>query len=285
MTVHNYRSSCVNSQLFRDGQPCELCVGNQPWPGVRHRCYRNSATASATAALAIRRNRGKGNWTACADRFLALTDFSRGRLVAGGIPADKMLLHNNWVPDPGPRPAPPEASRTVACIGRLSPEKGFDVVLDAWRRLAPSDLRLVVAGDGPEREKLDRMVGPGVEMLGSISRAEVRELLLGSRAVLIPSLWYESQPMVALESLAAGTPVLGSGIGGLRETLAPLGPSWTATPGAVDDWAARISALANDDLVAPAGPAARRLYEEKHLPSAALRRLEAVYDGVIARGA
>jgi glycosyltransferase involved in cell wall biosynthesis len=285
MTVHNYRSSCVNAQLFRRGQPCELCVGSSPWSGVRHRCYRGSLAESAAAALAIRRNRGNGNWAACTDRFLALTDFSRSRLVAGGLPADKMLLHSNWVPDPGPRSAPPESSQTVACIGRLSAEKGFDVVLDAWRKLGQSDLRLVVAGDGPERDKLADMVSPGVEMVGSLSRGEVRELLLKSRAVLIPSLWYESQPMVALESLAAGTPVLGSCIGGLGETLAPLGAAWTAIPGAIDDWASRIKAVGSDELIAQAGPDARRLYETKYLPGAALRRLEAVYDEVIARGA
>jgi glycosyltransferase involved in cell wall biosynthesis len=148
-----------------------------------------------------------------------------------------------------------------------------------------SDLRLVVAGDGPERGKLEGMMSPGVEMVGSLSGGEVRQLLLRSRAVLIPSLWYESQPMVALESLAAGTPVLGSGIGGLGETLAPLGGDWTAIPGAVDDWTSRISALGRDELIAQAGPEARRTYEEKYRPSAALRRLEAVYDGVIARGA
>jgi glycosyltransferase involved in cell wall biosynthesis len=219
------------------------------------------------------------------DRFLALTNFSRSRLVAGGLPAAKTLLHSNWVPDPGPRLEPPESSRTVACIGRLSAEKGFDVVLDAWRKLRPSDLRLVVAGDGPERERLDEMVSPGVEMVGSLSRDEVRGLLLKSRAVLVPSLWYESQPMVALESLAAGTPVLGAGIGGLGETLAPLGPDWMAIPGAVDDWISRISALGNDELVAQAGRQARRIYERKYLPSAALLRLEAVYDEVIAPGA
>ena len=240
--------------------------------------------ASAAAAVAIQRNRSSDNWADCADRFLALTDFSRTRLVAGGLPTEKMLLHSNCVPDPGPRSAPPETSRTLACIGRLSAEKGFDVILDAWRKVQPTDLSLVIAGDGPEREKLRAKAGPGVEMVGPLSADAVRQLLLRSRAVLMPSLLYESQPLVALEALAAGAPVLGSGIGGLGETLAPFGENWTAAPGDVDDWAARIASLAEDGLVARGGVAARRIYEERYLPAAALLRLEAIYEEVIGRG-
>jgi hypothetical protein len=53
MTLHNYRLLCANAQLFRDGRPCEDCVGSHPWHGVRHRCYRGSALASAPAAATI----------------------------------------------------------------------------------------------------------------------------------------------------------------------------------------------------------------------------------------
>jgi glycosyltransferase involved in cell wall biosynthesis len=192
-----------------------------------------------------------------------------------------MILHSNCVPDPGQRIAGPEESDVLVCIGRLSPEKGFDVVLDAWRKLQPEGLRLLVAGDGPERSKLDNMVSPGVEMLGRLPRQAIETMLLEARAVLMPSLWYESQPLVALESLASGTPILGTGLGGLGETLAALGTDWTAVPGSVDDWVAQISLLTDDQVVEKGGREARLIYEERYLPTVAMKRLETIYDDVL----
>jgi hypothetical protein len=77
LTLHNYRLLCTNGSLFRDGRPCFDCVGTNPWHGVRHRCYRNSAAMSAVAATTIALHRHRGTWDQEVDLFLALTDFAR----------------------------------------------------------------------------------------------------------------------------------------------------------------------------------------------------------------
>src|SRR5205085_3785817 len=95
-TLHNFRTLCVNAQLFRDGRPCETCVGRSPWPGVAHRCYRRSFAASApiAASIAVHRLRGTSRDVA---RFIALSRFARGRFVAGGLQADRIDVLPNFV--------------------------------------------------------------------------------------------------------------------------------------------------------------------------------------------
>jgi glycosyltransferase involved in cell wall biosynthesis len=282
VTVHNYRLACVNAQLLKDGKPCELCVGRVPWRGVRYRCYHDSVGQSAAAAIGIQAHRTLGTWSRGVDRFIALSEFSRDQLIASGLPAERIVVRPNFVPDPGPRPRSPSASRIVAFVGRLSPEKGLDVAIRAWERARLSGLELVVAGDGPQRRQLEALAGPSVRFVGRVDAETVMRLLQSSRAVLLPSIWFESQPLGALEAFAAGIPAMGSAIGGLGETIAPIGDAWLVPAADEDAWAEKLRALADDRLVDIAGAAARDLYESRHSPERARRSLEEVYDDVVA---
>jgi glycosyltransferase involved in cell wall biosynthesis len=277
VTVHNYRLACVNAELLRDRKPCELCVGKVPWRGVRHRCYHGSAAQSAVAAVAIQSHRALGTWSEGVDRFIALTDFSRGRLIASGLPADRVVVRPNFCADPGARPEPPSASRRVVFVGRLSPEKGLDVALRAWGRAKMAGFELVIAGDGPARPQLEALAVPGVRFLGRVPRPEVDTLLLSSRVVLFPSIWFESQPLGVLEAFASGAPVLAAAIGGLGETVAPLGEEWRVPSGDVGAWAAALARLDDDVAVNRGGTSARRAFERHHTAGSARERLEQTY--------
>ena len=264
MTLHNYRMVCANASLFRDGRPCEDCVGTHPWHGVQHRCYRGSAASSAAVAATISLNRALGTWDRHVRLFLALNDFARDRFVAGGLPPDRVWVKPNSVADPGRRAAPPSASRTVLFAGRLTPEKGVGVLLEAWRRLAPAGLELVVAGDGPMRAELERRPPPGVRFLGQLDPPAVRDWMLRSRALVFPTWLYEGQPMSVLEAFAAGLGVLASRLGGNTELVGELGDGW-------------LAALADDASVDRAGAVARRLYDDRFAERHNLQALEAAY--------
>jgi glycosyltransferase involved in cell wall biosynthesis len=281
VSLHNYRLACVNSGLQRGGRPCELCLGKVPWRGVRHRCYRDSAAASAAAALGIQIHRLTGTWKHNVDLFLALTDFARQKLVLAGLPEGRIVVKPNFTPDPGPRPAAPSASRRIAFIGRLSPEKGLALALTAWRRAELPNLELAIAGEGPERRSLEARAPASVRFLGRLDRGAVDELLHSSRAVLLPAASYEAQPLGALEAMAAGAPVLGSDLGGVGETIRPLGPAWSVSPHTVAAWAKALSRLADDRFVDAGGLAARRTYEERHSPARGAEALERRYRSVL----
>jgi glycosyltransferase involved in cell wall biosynthesis len=277
MTLHNYRLLCANAQLYRDGGPCEDCVGRSAWPGVRHRCYRGSAALSASVAATIELHRRRGTWHRDVDLFLALNGFARSVLVRGGLPADRVAVKANFTPDPGPRPRPPARSRTLLYAGRLVDQKGVDVLLDAWARAGLRRFELVVVGDGPARHDLERRGVPGVRFTGSLDGSEVRALMLSARALVFPSRSYEGQPMVVLEALAAGLPVAASSLGGMPELVGPSGAGWLAVAGDPGSWAATLASLDDDVAVDRAGTAARALYERSFSELVAARALVDVY--------
>ena len=171
MTVHNYRLACVNGLFLRDGAPCEKCLEHGPWPAVQHSCYRGSRATSAVAAAAgIAVHSGLGTWGRLVDRFIVLSDFARSRLIRAGLPPIRLVVGSNFVADPGRRGVAPSESRNVLFVGRLAGEKGIHVLLDAWRAVASSGLRLDIIGAGPERAQLEHPAPPGVTFLGKHSR-------------------------------------------------------------------------------------------------------------------
>jgi glycosyltransferase involved in cell wall biosynthesis len=281
MTLHNYRLLCANAELFRDGRPCEDCIGSHPWHGAAHRCYRGSALQSLPAAATIALHHRLGTWRRDVDLFLALNEFSRTLLVRGGLPAERIRVKANSVQDPGARAGSTGSSPTVLCIGRVVAQKGIDLLLEAWRCLGASRLKLLLVGDGPLRADLERRGVPGVQFTGRIPPAQVRAHMLAGRALVFPSRSYEGQPMVALEALAAGLPVLASNLGGMPELLAPLGSAWLAPAGTVAGWTVALRRLADDHLVDQASVQARAHYERSFTNSAGLSALETAYRHVL----
>lgn len=282
-TVHNYRLLCLNGYLYRDGGVCEDCVGHLPWRGVVHRCYRGSAPASAMSAATIALNRGLRTWRRSVDVFTTPSRFTAERLSLAGLPADRVVVKPNFVPDPGPRSVPAERSRTLLYVGRLEPEKGIADVVEAWRRQPPSGLELTICGDGSLREELARELPPGVELAGWVPRERVRTLMLEARAVLFPSRWYEGQPLAALEALAAGSPLLASDLGAGGELARPLGRHWVTPAGDVDGWVGGLARLRDDSSVQSASKAARTEFEHRYNAPRALEALETIYGGGIHR--
>jgi glycosyltransferase involved in cell wall biosynthesis len=276
MTLHNYRLLCVNGMLFRDGRVCEDCVGSHPWHGVQHRCYRRSAAASIPAAMTIALNRRRHTWDRQVQLFLTMTEFSRQRFIAGGLPPDRILVKPHFVADPGPRPAPPSASSTILFVGRLSREKGLDILLDALSATATQNLELIVVGDGPERLALERRAGPIVRFTGRLDSEKVRRLMLTARALVFPSQWYETFGMSIIEAMAAGLPVLASDLGGTAEVIGPRS-GWLVPASDRAEWITALRGLCDGPTVDAAGRAARQRWQQRFSPTAGLSVLQDAY--------
>ncbi|HEY3626032.1 MAG TPA: glycosyltransferase [Terracidiphilus sp.] len=218
-TIHNYRLLCAGATLFRDGKVCEDCIGSSlRIPGIVHKCYRESAIGTAAATAGMLAHWGIGTWRHSVDQFIALTEFSRNKLVEGGIAAQKISVKPNFVePDPGPGPGD---GGYYLYAGRLTEEKGVRILLECWKS-APGLPPLWIVGDGPLREEVRNaaVTTSNVHCLGMKSSEEVVFLMNHAKATLCPSLWYEGMPRVVIESLAVGTPVIASSIGGYPEMI------------------------------------------------------------------
>lgn len=217
-TIHNYRLLCAGATLFREGRVCEDCIGaTLRTPGIRHKCYRGSTLGSAAATMGMLAHWATGTWHHV-DRFIALTEFSRQKLIEGGLPADKISVKPNFV-EPEPEPGRGDGGYFLYA-GRLTEEKGLRILLEAWQR-GPGLPPLWIAGDGPLGVEVRSAAASlqNVSWLGMRSNDEVLSLMKRARAVLCPSLWYECMPRVVIESLAVGTPVIASNLGGYPEMI------------------------------------------------------------------
>lgn len=274
-TIHNYRLSCVNALHYRDGSVCEDCVGRMPWRGVIHRCYRGSAAQSAVVAVTIGTHRIAGTWQKDVDVIIALTSFAAKKLVTAGVPPERIVVKPNVAEDPGPRLNPAANSGRLLFVGRLTEDKGIIDLLDAWTTTGSHNLELQIVGDGPLASTIQTSAEPSVSMTGSIPANEVRSLMLSARALVIPSRWFEGLPMVLVEALSCGLPVVVSDHGALPETASQAG--LTFAPGDRRDLARVLGKLEDNTLVDEKSAAALRIYRERFSPGIGLAQLENIY--------
>lgn len=217
--LHDYRFGCIKGWFFRNDRVCDDCLRSRSlWPGLVHRCYRDSFAASAVSTAMLLFHRRRRTWRNRVDAYIALTEGGRLKFGECGLPIDKILVRPNFLSrDPGLE----SHERSYALfIGRLSSEKGVQTLLDAWEPIGER-LPLKIAGDGPlaplvrERARSN----PGLEWVGFLASPQILALLRRARLMVFPSVWYECLPRVIVEAYAVGTPVVASDLGAMRELV------------------------------------------------------------------
>lgn len=288
-TMHSFRFTCIAGTLRRDGQLCEDCVGRTvKLPALRHRCYHDSAAASASMATSLTLHHAIGTFRTHVDRFLTMTEFAKQILVRDGIPATHVSVKPNCVEDPGPAPPLHERPPQVLFVGRLVEEKGVRAMLEGWRLAAPRGFLLRVCGDGPLRGLVDQAAAadPTIQPQGWVSAEQVQREQRRSRLTLVPSEWYEAgPPLVLLDSLATATPVLASDLDNISSTVVRAAAGATFRTGSAPSLAEALADLLDDPVTLDtmAGNA-RALYEADHTPEISVRSLVRTYESVIASG-
>jgi glycosyltransferase involved in cell wall biosynthesis len=282
-TLQNYRLLCPAGLFFRDGHVCEECADYGLLRSVRHGCYRDSRPTTAAVALMLKTHRERRTWSDAVTGYVVATEFARQKFIAGGLPAEKIYVKPNFVdPDPGERCGP---GQYALFAGRLSPEKGVSTLLTAWSRLGIS-IPLVIVGDGPLRSILEKQTAEKglsqVTFRGRLNAAETRVAMKQATFLVLPSLWYEGFPMVMAESLACGTPVLGSRLGAIQEIIADGRTGLHFAPGDPVDLAEKVEwAWSHPAEVTAMGQEARRNYETHYSPETNYAQLMAIYQQAI----
>ncbi|HEY9660087.1 MAG TPA: glycosyltransferase family 4 protein [Allocoleopsis sp.] len=280
-TLRNYRLLCPNALFFRDGQVCEACLGKAiPVPAIVHGCYRGSHSASLSVATMLMIHRAMQTWTQQVDGYIALTEFARQKMIAGGLPAEKIWVKPNFVhPDPGVGQG---RGGYALYVGRLSEEKGLDTLLQAWQRLQ-GKLPLKIIGEGPLSDRVQAVAAqlPQVEWLGRMPIAQVHQLMGEAMVLIFPSKWYETFGRVAIEAFAKGTPVIASKIGAIAELVEHGHTGLCFHPGDPDDLATQVEwLLANPDALPQMRQAARSEYLMKYTATQNYSKLINIYEQI-----
>ena len=218
-TVHNYRLICPNGLQFIHCHTCEDCQISGFKAAVIKRCVHDNIATSALYAWAIGRGWWAKGFIRAIDRFIVLNEFSRMKLVEAGLSDNCITIVGNFMTAFASQVS--EKQGYVLFLGRLSAEKGLKTLLDAAGQLPM--LPFKIAGTGPYATELkNKLRDPAlshVQYLGFVEGHLKQQLLSEAICTVIPSEWFENCPLAALEALAAGTPVVASGIGGLPELI------------------------------------------------------------------
>lgn len=272
-TLHDYHHVCPCDTLLRRGRvQCMPRRCGKLWYGAAagNRCVRGSFANSALSAAETSFARITRAYERGVARFIAPSRFLADSMVSGGwtIPID---LIPNAVPVQPTRDGIGEA---VVYLGRLSPEKGLKIALDAARL---AQVKLVVAGEGPMGDSL-RAEYPEAEFVGHLSGIDTETLLRRARTVVIPSLWFENAPMAVLEAMAQGVPVVASRVGGIPEQISDGVDGVLVEPGDAKALAVALASLSsNPDWASTLGVAARESVTSRFTPAKHVHDLLASY--------
>lgn len=220
-TIHDLKLICPNYTCYRNGMPCELCFDSNLHV-LKNRCMKESLAASAIACIeATYWNHNK--LQRATDTFICPSQFMATKMTHGGFDEKKLVTLCNFLsPEMIEHYSSNKASSNrqdyYCYVGRLSKEKG---VANLLKTAATLPYRIKVAGDGPLAEELRAQYGncENIEFLGHIDSGGVESLLSSARFSILTSEYYENNPLGIIESLCAGTPVVGAKIGGIPELI------------------------------------------------------------------
>jgi glycosyltransferase involved in cell wall biosynthesis len=280
LTAHDYKLVCPSYTLYDGQSACFACRGHRYWNVLARGCSRRGVLGDVALATEAVVHHGLGLYERNLDAIIAPSRFLRDRLVEGGFAASRVHVMPNAIAIEDYR-ARPEPGEYLLFVGRLSYEKGLPTLIAAARQARHVPLWLV--GDGPLRGDLERQAADlsNVQFLGQRPHAEVRRLLEGCRAVVLPSVVPENCPLSLLEAFATAKPAIATAVGGVPELFDAEPTGQTVPPGDVAALAAAMREFWTDlDLGWHCGTQARQRVERQHNLANYVRELEELYGRV-----
>jgi glycosyltransferase involved in cell wall biosynthesis len=283
MTMHDYKLVCASYSLLSKGSPCERCRGGRYYHCVLQACVKNSRAKSLLNTVEMYLHHGLLDIYNSIRCFIAPSQFLKRKVESMGF--KKPVVHlMNFIELQEVALASEVEERSIAYVGRLSPEKGVMTLVKA-ARLVP-DLTVKLIGDGPERAALERAAAAAgmrnVRFLGHLSGEALRGEIRSATCAVLPSECYENNPRAVLEAFALGKPVVGSRIGGIPELVQDDVTGITFAPGDARDLADKLSfAISDGARLARWGASARSFVESACSAETHYRGLMAIYQGAM----
>lgn len=216
-TLHDYKLLCPRYDCLRNGDDiCELCFNEDKSSCKTYKCMKGSTLASLIgykeATTWNRRRLEK-----CTDVFICPSKFMAQKMAQGGFNSKKLVSLCNFIDIDKCKKDTYEKENYYCYVGRLSHEKGIKTLIKAAQKLP---YKLVIIGGGPLSDELkNETTNTNIEFVGYKQWDEIKEIVSKARFSVIPSEWYENNPLSVIEAQCLGTPVLGARIGGIPELI------------------------------------------------------------------
>lgn len=221
-TIHNFRLLCPAATFYRDGHICEDCVDKGLGCAVRHSCYRKSKIQTLACALTLKIHRLLGTYKKL--NYICLTEFNKTKLLMlKQIDPKKVYVKANLVEVSKEIIPFRQRKEQFLYAGRLDQLKGIEILLKAWQMTETKGSSLVICGTGPLEAWCHKFIKENglynVRMMGLLPNKDVRQMTAKSKAMILPTQWYEGFPMTMAEAFAVGTPVIGSDLGNVGDLI------------------------------------------------------------------
>lgn len=279
-TIHNFRLLCPGATFYRDGRICEDCVQKGLRCAVKHGCYRGSKAQTLICAVStwihrMTRVYGKLN-------YICLTEFNKEKLLnLRQIKPNKVFVKPNFVSTKLNEIVPiQERENRFIFAGRIDKLKGVDILLEAWKLMGEKAPKLLICGTGPMeawcRDYIQKNNLVNVNMLGFVPNEEAKKLIANSRALILPTQWYEGFPMTIVEAYSVGTPVVGSDFGNVGSVIVDGVTGMKCNTQIASELARSLSKYIVDDR--DMVWSTKKEYEEKYAQTENYQRLIKIYN-------
>jgi len=281
VSLHNFRLMCINALFFRDNRPCEDCLPGSRMSGIIHRCYRGSLPFSVLAAGMTDYHWRRRTWTDTVDHFAVATEFTKKKHLQAGIPSEKITVLPPFVEEPSD--SAQHKGDYALYAGRLSHEKGIDVLLKAWRDV--KEIPLYIVGQGPMQKEIETYINDHgmtqVKMLGFLEGEDYLKVFARAKFLVVPSVCYENFPRVVAEAYACGVPVLANRHGTMQEVVEDGVTGLLYSHNDCQDLALKARAMVRDEgKYTQLSANARRVYDLEYTPKRHYEKLMAIFQGM-----
>ncbi len=280
-TLHDYSLISANYTLAGHGGICEHGKGGRYWEYILHRCIRHSLAASLLGAIDQwwhDRTRVYERYVAA---FISPSQFLKTVVTSWKPNIRRVDVIPNFTSEIPRRVWPKDGS--IIYVGRLSGEKGVATLIRAAKDI-PAPVHII--GTGPDESRLRALAAEvgasNIVWHGFLTGAPLAEYLSKASAMVVPSTWYENNPLVILESFAYGTPVVGARIGGIPELVRDGETGRLFTPGDVGGFVQAVQAVRRDVQDSDRLSTACMQVAQAYTPQEYLEKLMKLYASVLA---
>lgn len=219
-TLHNYRIGCANGILYRNNSICVKCVEGSNLNSLLYGCYRDSKVQTLPIFLMQNFHNMIGTYRNKVDKYLALTEFSKELFLQIGLPREKVQVKPNFTIKPNINKKKYRKKQAIF-VGRITEDKGIDILLKAFSHIDDEGINLVIIGDGESKDKYRGKyeADSRITWMGNQPKEVVFEKISESSVLVMASKWYETFGMVLTEAMSMGTPVIAPKHGSFPEII------------------------------------------------------------------